>query len=67
MFGRGAGVGGLGLGVDLLEQASAKEKKTNKPYLVIDSYCNTLQNQFSVGNSEIYLSFHSRSNTNNLS
>lgn len=44
MFGRGAGVGGLGLGVDLLEQASAKEKKTNKPYLVIDSYCNTLQN-----------------------
>lgn len=56
MFGRGAGVGGLGLGVDLLEQASAKEKKTNKPYLVIDSYCNTLQNQFSVGNSEIYIS-----------
>lgn len=56
MFGRGAGVGGLGLGVDLLEQASAKEKKTNKTYLVIDSYCNTLQNQFSVGNSEIYIS-----------
>lgn len=27
MFGRGAGVGGLGLGVDLLEQASASGKK----------------------------------------
>lgn len=25
MFGRGAGVGGLGLGVDLLEQASASK------------------------------------------
>lgn len=30
MFGRGAGVGGLGLGVDLLEQASAKEKKNKQ-------------------------------------
>ena len=27
MFGRGAGVGGLGLGVDLLEHASVNEKK----------------------------------------
>lgn len=27
MFGRGAGVGGLGLGVDLLEHASVNEKQ----------------------------------------
>lgn len=36
MFGRGAGVGGLGLGVDLLEQASAKKKIHS--YLVYSKY-----------------------------
>lgn len=30
MFGLGAGVGGLGLGVDLLEQASANEEEEEK-------------------------------------
>lgn len=30
MFGLGAGVGGLGLGVDLLEQASVNENKNSK-------------------------------------
>lgn len=35
MFGRGAGVGGLGLGVDLLEQASANGKWNNQVMFLV--------------------------------
>lgn len=40
MLGRGAGVGGLGLGVDLLEQASASEKLIIDIFFSIDSIVN---------------------------
>lgn len=48
MFGRGAGVGGLGLGVDLLEQASASGQKQNNQFSIdsiVHLSCKNLNNR----------------------
>lgn len=56
IFGLGAGVGGLGLGVDLLEQASA-----NKEIIFINFNSKNKTNNFKT---EFFISFHFRSQRN---